>query len=115
MSVRYTVVSEPREIRGTGRTTQQIVEAPPGAIYVVPEFMRRHVTHIAMTNGRQDIRFMLASSVWPSLQGTARPVVVDHCLEFLDPIAHEMIDSANRRAAAQSERNKRTEDNEHVS
>lgn len=69
--------------RQTGRTTQQMLDAPKDAIYVVPGVHLRYFKDIARFIDRSDLQIEPSSWLWPGAAiGLNRKVVIDHYLWY---------------------------------
>lgn len=67
--------------RGTGRTSAQILAAPPNAVLVSPTGDPDYCQRLAEHLGRPDIKCVSKSWLLRSgYEGTRRPVVIDHAL-----------------------------------
>lgn len=67
-------------LRGSGRTTKQIKEAPQNAVFICVSNRTDYEKRLAMTLGRNDIRFepfYVLRSVH-RFYGSTRKVVIDH-------------------------------------
>ena len=65
-------------IRKMGKTTRQIENAPPNAIYIWVNADVNLPKRIAKRLGRNDIRFVSPSWIEHGIRGLGKPVVVDH-------------------------------------
>lgn len=66
--------------RQTGRTTEQIVKAPQGAVFVCmgpSDYTKR----LADSLGRKDLRIITQNSLPEAIIGIDRPLVVDHAVQ----------------------------------
>jgi hypothetical protein len=71
-------VIEREQVRGTGRTTAQLRDAPKGAMYVVLDHRFDYVINLAHKLGRSDIIFNRANNI-DLLRGyTQSDIIVDH-------------------------------------
>ena len=89
---------EPPEIRGTGRTRDQMSAAPTGAIYVWCNKYLTYPQDLARSINRRDLKIIGPKDVDYHLQGIDTPVVVDHAAE-LNPVQHAIVRHLNRAAA----------------
>jgi len=67
--------------RGTGKTTDQIREAPKGAIFVWCNDYTGYVRDIAKSLGRDDLKIIGLSQAKNGeyFLGRSNPIVYDHC------------------------------------
>lgn len=75
--------------RGTGRTTRQLMEAPPGAIYVCPHpaeasYTQALARHLHRTDLRIETPAFLHGNRW---RGITLPVVLDHATKLVGDAA----------------------------
>ena len=75
------VVKDPTDLRGTGRTTRQMQEAPPKSIFIgLPDDIGKLVS-MAHDLGRDDLMIKRPSffeaGQW---RGCSQPVVIDHAV-----------------------------------
>ena len=85
-------------MRGTGKTTKQIKEAPKDAIYVCDNRMEsEYCKKLARINNRQDITFVSKYYVESDrLKGLNRFIVIDHAT-CLDSRSYDYIRIINSR------------------
>lgn len=85
--------------RGTGITSQQMRDAPTGAIYV---WCNRHTDYarsLARHLSRGDLKIVTPEAADRAIRGTRFPVVIDHAA-ILPLSTLEVIFAANQRLAA---------------
>lgn len=86
--------------RGSGRTTQQLREGPEEFYFVVhTQAMLSYVRDLAARHApSKTIRIVTTTSVYPGLQGTNLPILVDHAaLSSLSEKTADFIDAHNAR------------------
>jgi hypothetical protein len=67
------------ETRGTGRTTKQLLDAPPNAIYIWPTYQTGYVKQLAAHLGRTDLEFHGPSFLRRDyLARPGQAIVLDH-------------------------------------
>lgn len=84
-------------MRGTGRTTKQIITAPKNAIYLCKNLIETKMyKEIAIENNRQDLTFIHTGSFHQKkLMGLRKYLIIDHAIKVGYDINHETFDYIN--------------------
>lgn len=75
--------------RGTGRTTQQMKDAPKDAVFVVSVGEIDYARRLARALHRSDLLVIGAYRIEERLQGGRTPVIVDHALQPNLSVRHD--------------------------
>lgn len=75
--------------RGTGRTTQQMKDAPKYAVFVVSVGEFDYARRLARALRRNDLLVIGAYEIERRLHGGRTPVIVDHALQPKLSVRHE--------------------------
>jgi hypothetical protein len=86
--------------RRTGRTTKQMQEAPPGAIFVWCNGHLWYPRQLARRLGREDLRIIGPHQISPALAGVCPAVVLDHACPRMPENWRDLIYAAGVRTAA---------------
>lgn len=82
--------------RGSGRTTQQMLDAPQGAIYVWCNGELRYPRELAKSLGRKDLLIHSRSCFRDGrLRGIRKPIILDHAV-LLSPREYDEFLTLNR-------------------
>lgn len=80
-------------MRGTGRTTKQIITAPKNAIYLCKNSIETKMyKKIALENNREDLTFMYCRYFEERIKGLKKFIVKDHAVEIGVDINHRLFD-----------------------
>ena len=87
-----TIPHESAEVRGTGRSTKQILDAPHGSFYLVNHGQLSYTRRLACKHRRPDLQVMDVESFFKCQRhmGRTEVIVVDHCL-LLDKHEYETV------------------------
>lgn len=76
--------------RQTGRTSEQLATAPPGALFIWCNGHLDYPRALALKLGRDDLRVLSPETPMSALRGVARWVVVDHAARLKPQLAYEV-------------------------
>ncbi len=80
------------QIRGSGRTSRQMVSAPNGAVFIclTPCFAKSYASDLAHHLGRVDLKLVGPCAALEAWRGTDRAIVVDHATDLAPRICAEI-------------------------
>ena len=88
------------EVRGTGRTSKQLMDAPPDHFFVVRTIgMKNHTEMLAAKHApEKKVRIIEARDVYRQTMSSSLPIVVDHdAREFMSEADWKYVTAHNSR------------------